>query len=362
MFESRKNRLARQLQDSSIDACVLVPGPNLYYFTGLQLKQSERLTFAVITKENQLLFLVPQVELSKVESLTQEHIYWYRDEQGPTPALTSLKAALGTVTSLGIEHGVMRVMELKAAETLNATQFHDVSKGIDSLRMYKSEEEIEYFRKAVTIVEEGLHATLPFIKTGVTELEIAAQLEFEMRKRGSEGTPFGTIVASGYRGALPHGRASTKMIQHGELVVLDYGSTFGGYVADIARTVAVGEISTELKTIYDLVQKAQLAAVEKVRPGVTAHEIDEAARSIIAESGYGSFFTHRTGHGIGLNTHEEPYMMQNNQLSLQPGMSFTIEPGIYLPDKGGVRIEDNIIVTKDGYINLMSFTKDLITL
>jgi Xaa-Pro aminopeptidase len=302
------------------------------------------------------------VELSKVESLGGANIFWYRDEQGPTAALISLKAALGTVASLGIEQGIMRVMELKAAETLGATRFQDVSKAIDSLRMYKSEQEIAFFRKAVAIVEDSLQATLPLIKAGVVELEIAAHLEFEMRKRGSEGTPFGTIVASGYRGALPHGRASTKRIQRSELVVLDFGSIYAGYVADITRTVAVGEISPELKTIYEIVKKAQLAAIEKVRPGVTAHEIDEAARSIIRNSGFDSFFTHRTGHGIGLSTHEEPYMMQNNHLTLQPGMSFTIEPGIYLPEKGGVRIEDNIVVTDDGSINLMSFTKDLITL
>nr|AAN04035.1 proline dipeptidase [Geobacillus stearothermophilus] len=228
--------------------------------------------------------------------------------------------------------------------------------------MYKDDQEIELFKKAVQIVEESLEATLPYIKPGAVELEIAAQLEYEMRKRGSEGIPFGTIVASGYRSALPHGRASNKVINSGELVVLDFGSIYRGYVADITRTVAVGEITDELKEIYEVVREAQQAAIDIIKPGITAHEVDETARKIIREKGYGNYFTHRTGHGIGLSGHEAPYIMQNNQLVLKPGMAFTVEPGIYLPGKGGVRIEDNIVITENGFINLMSYHKDLITL
>lgn len=362
MFEQRRNKLAQRLKEYHLDACILVPGPNLYYFTGLKLKQSERLTLALLTKEGELVLVVPQVELSKAESVENSRIFWYSDEQGPRKALLEAKAALGQLGKVGVEYGHMRVMELKAVEALAATSMEDVSGIIDSLRMYKDLQEIEQLQKAVKIIEESLDATLSYIKAGVSELEIAAQLEYEMRKRGSEGTPFDTIVASGYRGALPHGRASNKIIQSGELVVLDFGAMYGGYVGDITRTIAVGQISDELKEIYEVVREAQQAAVAAIQPGITAHTVDETARNIIREKGYGQYFTHRTGHGIGLDGHEEPYIMQNSQLILKPGMAFTVEPGIYLPNKGGVRIEDNIVVTENGFINLMSYRKDLITL
>jgi len=362
VFETRKNKLVRLLKEQNLDSVVIIPGPNLYYFTGLQLKQSERLNLAILTKDGELSFVVPQVEVSKVESETDGRIFWYTDEQGAGKALAECKAACGPLGKVGIEYGNMRVMELKAAEALEASATEDISSLIDSLRMYKDEQEIENFRIAVKIVEESLEATLPYIKPGANELDIAAQLEYEMRRRGSQGTPFGTIVASGYRGALPHGRASNKTIERGELVVLDFGSIYAGYVADITRTVAVGEISDELKEIYAVVKEAQQAAVDAIKPGVTCHEIDDTARKLIRDKGYGEYFTHRTGHGIGLGAHEAPYIMQTNQLVLKSGMSFTVEPGIYLPKKGGVRIEDNIVITEDGFINLMSFTKDLITL
>lgn len=362
MFDKRQQALAGKIREAGVDAAVLVPGPNLYYFTGLQLKQSERLTLAIVTAEGKWLFVTPQVELSKVQSTVKGDIFWYTDEQGSAKALQELVDAKGKLGKVGVEFGTMRVAELKAVEQLGSTDTQDVSKLFDSFRMCKDEAEIEYLRKAVAIVEESLEATLPYIKPGAIELEIAARLEYEMRKRGSEGTPFGTIVASGYRGALPHGRAASKKIEAGELVVLDFGAIYGGYVADITRTVAVGSISDELKLTYETVREAQQAAIDIIKPGITAHEVDDKARSIIKSKGFGTYFTHRTGHGIGLGAHEAPYMMQNNQLVLEPGMAFTVEPGIYLPDKGGVRIEDNIIVTKDGYLNLMTSTKELITL
>lgn len=362
MQEARRQRLAHHLQQENTDACILVPGPNLYYFTGLALHQSERLSLAILTKENQLLFLMPKLEVSKVEQVAHDALFSYTDEQGPGQALAEVQKKLGTLGRVGIEYGHMRVKEWKAVEQLGAQEFVEIEQTVDALRVIKDEQEIEAIRQAVRIVEDSFQAILPRVRAGVAELEVAAELEYEMRKRGSEGTPFDTIVASGYRGALPHGRASDKLIQSGELVVIDFGAIFHGYVADITRTVAVGELDAELANIYEVVRQAQQAAVEAVRPGVTAHEIDETARAIIRDSGYGEYFTHRLGHGIGLCGHEEPYMIQNNPLVLAPGMAFTIEPGIYLPNKGGVRIEDNVIVTEDGCLNLMNLPKELLSL
>ncbi|WP_234293233.1 M24 family metallopeptidase [Fictibacillus sp. FJAT-27399] len=354
--------MVERLKEKGLDAVVIVPGANMSYFTGISLKQTERLILTVITTNGDLFFIVPQVEKSKFEMEGSGLVFWYTDEQGATKALTEFLSKSGTLEKVGIEYGRMTVKELKAVESLDPITIDDISDLVDSLRLYKDEQEIDMCKKAVNIVEESLHNTLPFIKPGVKETEIAARLEYEMRKRGSQATPFETIVASGYRGALPHGRASEKQIQNGELVVLDFGAVFQGYVADITRTVAVGEISNEFKEIYDIVKEAQQAAINAAKAGITSHEVDEAARKVIRHKGYGEFFTHRTGHGIGLNGHEQPYIMQTNQLVLKPGMTFTIEPGIYLPHKGGVRIEDNIVINNHGVTNLMTYTKELIIL
>ena len=362
MFEKRREKLIKRMDQNEIDAILLVPGTNMYYFSGLKLKQSERLSLAVISKEGELTLLVPQVELSKTESISGlSKIYSYSDEQGPVQALVELLHHIGAKQRVGVEYGQMRVNELKVIDDQFAN-IVDASELISALQIIKDEEEILHLKNAINIIEESFIATLPYIKEGVKEIEIAALLEFEMRKRGSEGTPFGTTVASGYRGALPHGRATDKVIQNGELIVIDFGAISQGYVGDTTRTVAVGRISDELREIYKVVKEAQQAAVDIVRPGISAHDVDDTARKIIAERGYAEFFTHRTGHGVGLSGHEEPYIRQNNQLVLEPGMIFTIEPGIYLPNKGGVRIEDEVLVTKDGFINLMSFPKDLIIL
>ncbi|WP_341299440.1 Xaa-Pro peptidase family protein [Lysinibacillus sp. FSL H8-0500] len=362
MFQQRREHLVSHMKQQQIDGAILVPGANMYYFTGLQLKQSERLTFAIITANNQLYFLVPQVEVNKVDTSNGGTIFYYSDEEGPTQTLEQLTRELGKLQTIGVEYDSMRVKEQRAIEKLTYQSICDIGASIRELRMAKDPHEIQLMRQAVKIVEESLEAILPTIQVGVSEMDVAAQLEYEMRRRGSEGTPFGTIVASGYRGALPHGRASTKKIEQGELIVLDFGSIYQGYVADITRTVALGDISPTLKNMYQLVKQANEAAIAAIKPGMTAHHIDMIARDVINNAGYGQYFTHRLGHGIGLSAHEEPYLMQQNELVLTAGMTFTVEPGIYVKDIGGVRIEDNLLVTEDGYENLMTYSKELIIL
>ncbi|GED65439.1 M24 family metallopeptidase [Lysinibacillus fusiformis] len=361
MFQTRREKLVSRMQQH-MDIAILVPGPNMHYFTGLHLKQSERLTFAVITANNDLYFILTQVELNKVDLSNGGVILSYSDEEGPTLAIQRLKKEMGTLQTIGVEFDTMRVHEQKSIEMLTYENLSDIGESIRELRMKKDLQELAYMRQAVQIVEESLAATLPTIQVGVTEMEVAAQLEYEMRRRGSEGTPFGTIVASGYRGALPHGRASTKKIEAGEFIVIDFGAIYKGYVADMTRTVALGDVSPTLQNIYSLVKQANEAAIEAIKPGTTAQSLDCIAREIIRDGGYGDYFTHRLGHGIGLSAHEEPYLMQRNSLVLEEGMAFTVEPGIYIQDVAGVRIEDNLIVTNNGYENLMTFSKELIIL
>ena len=196
----------------------------------------------------------------------------------------------------------------------------------------------------------------------MTELQVSNELEFFMRKRGATSSSFDTIVASGVRSALPHGVASDKVIEVGDFVTLDFGAIYNGYISDTTRTVAVGEPSEQLKEIYQVVLDSQLLALEKVKPGMTGKEADAIARDYIASKGYGEAFGHSLGHGIGLEVHEGPGLSFRSDVVLEPGMVITIEPGIYLPNIGGVRIEDDALVTENGLEKLTHSTKELLIL
>ncbi|TVT27414.1 aminopeptidase P family protein [Salinicoccus cyprini] len=354
------NKLLTLMRQNDVDTTFIVPGPNMLYFTGLKIKQSERVTFLVILRNGEIHSLVPEVEQDKFKAVFENNVISYKDEEGIEGALQQLKAVLPQEDfRASVEYSNCRVTEYRVFQSLGC-ELTNADHLIDSLRLIKEDQEITELQNAAKVLEDSFKATLPFIKPDITEVEIAAQLEYEMKKRGSAGTPFETIVASGPRGASPHGRAGAKKIAAGELVVIDFGCIIDGYVGDICRTVAVGNISDEARKAYEIVKEAQQHAVNLIKPGITAGEIDEAARSIIRSHGYGAYFNHRTGHGLGINPHEEPYIMQNNDQALEPGMVFSVEPGIYLPNKFGIRIEDTIAVTEDGHINLMNLEKDLI--
>ncbi|HLR72122.1 MAG TPA: Xaa-Pro peptidase family protein [Pseudogracilibacillus sp.] len=233
---------------------------------------------------------------------------------------------------------------------------------IESLRMIKSPEELEIMKKAAEVADAAYKHIQSYIKPGVKEIDVSNELEFFMRRQGATSSSFDTIVASGYRSALPHGVASTKEIQEGELVTLDYGALYEGYCSDITRTLAVGDISNELKTIYDTVLQAQLIGIEEIKPGLTGREADALTRDYITEKGYGKYFGHSTGHGLGMEVHEGPGLSYRSDVKLKPNMVVTVEPGIYVPDIGGCRIEDDIVITETGNERLTHSTKELIQL
>ncbi|MCM3637434.1 Xaa-Pro peptidase family protein [Sporosarcina luteola] len=237
-----------------------------------------------------------------------------------------------------------------------------VSGIVEKLRMVKNADEIEILQQAAKIADDAFAHICTFIKPGVTELEVSNELEMFMRKQGAASSSFDTIVASGERGALPHGVASDKVIQSGELVTLDFGALYNGYISDITRTVAVGEPSEKMKEIYEVTLAAQVLALEKIKAGMTGIEADAIARDYIKSKGYGDAFGHSTGHGIGLEVHEGPALSFRSETVLVPNMTVTVEPGIYLPGIGGVRIEDDIIITEDGNVRLTHSPKELIIL
>jgi Xaa-Pro aminopeptidase len=225
--------------------------------------------------------------------------------------------------------------------------------------MIKRPDEMAALRQAGAAVDDVFRTLLGLRWTGQSERQIADIIAAAMRDRGCEEVDF-TIVASGPNGASGHHVACDRIIEHGDTVVLDYGGPFGGgYYADITRTVVVGNPSPEVRTVYDTVRAAQDAGVQAVRPGIACQDVDAAARQVITKAGYGEFFNHRTGHGIGLDDHEEPYIVAGNDLPLAPGMAFSVEPGIYLPGRFGVRIEDIVICQQEGAERLNHCTRDL---
>ncbi|GKV68106.1 Xaa-Pro dipeptidase [Sporosarcina sp. NCCP-2716] len=230
---------------------------------------------------------------------------------------------------------------------------------IEKLRIVKTPEELVILRQAAKIADDAFTHICGFIKPGMTELEVANELEFFMRRQGAASSSFDTIVASGVRGALPHGVASDKKIQSGELVTMDYGALYNGYISDITRTVAVGEPTDQMREIYEITLAAQKLAVEGFKPGMTGKEADAIARDYITEKGYGEAFGHSTGHGIGLEVHELPGLSFRSDMVLESNMTVTAEPGIYLPGVGGVRIEDDLVITEDGCERLTHSTKEL---
>lgn len=225
---------------------------------------------------------------------------------------------------------------------------------IANIAAQKDEDEIEKIRRAAEVAIESLIETLPLLRPGIAEREFSAELEYRMRRKGSEKCPFDVIIASGYRAALPHGAASEKIIQKGEMIVIDFGATMDGYVSDITRTFFLGEPSEKFKKIYDTVLLAQTTAINSLRPGITGKELDSLARKVIEDAGFGQNFGHGLGHGLGLLVHGEPRVNQRNENPLPEHAVVTIEPGIYIAGWGGVRIEDDVLISPDGAVVLTS--------
>lgn len=244
--------------------------------------------------------------------------------------------------------------------TLNKQNVLD--KVLYSLRAEKTPLEIKNIKMAQEIAEKAFKQFLPLIKPGVTEKKLAFELEFLVRKEGAEAVAFDLIVASGKNSAVPHAELSDKAIEVGDLVTIDMGAVYNGYHSDMTRTVAVGQVSEEQRKVYNTVLAAQKMAINLVRLGASCREIDSIARKFIAESGYGNYFGHALGHGVGLEIHEKPFLSRRTEDVLQPGMVITIEPGIYLANRFGVRIEDMLLVTDDGCENLTTVEKELIIL
>lgn len=266
------------------------------------------------------------------------------------------------IQKLGFEQDPLTYSSYSAHKEAIDAEFIPTSGLVEKLRLIKTDSEIKILKEAAQIADAAFEHILSFIRPGVSEIEVSNELEFFMRKQGATSSSFDIIVASGLRSALPHGVASEKVIETGDFVTLDFGAYYKGYCSDITRTIAVGEPSDKLKEIYNIVLEAQLRGVNGIKAGLTGREADALTRDYITEKGYGEYFGHSTGHGIGLEIHEAPGLAFRSDTVLEPGMAVTVEPGIYIPGIGGVRIEDDIIVTSEGNEVITKSPKELIIL
>ncbi|WP_164668641.1 M24 family metallopeptidase [Virgibacillus doumboii] len=348
-------KLRKSLGENELDAILITSSINRRYITGFTGTAG-----AVIVTRNDARFItdfryIEQANEQATGFTVVEHKQAIHQE-----IADQLKQL--NVKRLGFEKDHVTFSAYETYKNAFDVDLVPVSGVVEELRLIKSEEELTILIQAAKIADDAFEHIKGFIKPGVKEIDVSNELEFFMRKQGATSSSFDIIVASGYRAALPHGVASDKKIESGELVTMDYGALFNGYCSDTTRTVAVGDINDELKTIYNTVLEAQLRGVDGVKPGMSGIEADALTRDYIKEKGYGDYFGHSTGHGLGMEVHEGPGLSFRSDKKLEPGMVVTVEPGIYVPNVGGCRIEDDIVITETGNERLTKASKELIQL
>lgn len=364
MLTERMEQLISNISTADLDVIALLPGPSLYYLTGLSFHLMERPVVMLITPDDRPSLILPELEAAKVEHLSSRiNLYKYGEDDNSRSkafqeAVRSLK--IGPLR-IGIEPLRFRIHELRLLEEAAPSwEFINGEVVLSQLRIIKNLDEQSKMQRAVEIAETALQATFPHIKAGMTERELASELSMQLLGAGSEADlPFEPIVASGPNSALPHATPTDRKLQHGDLLLIDWGARHAGYISDLTRTYAVGEPDAKLAALHEIVLEANRSGRSAIVPGRTCGEIDQAARHVIEARGYRSQFIHRTGHGIGLEIHEPPYIREGNERKIAPGMTFTIEPGIYLPNEGGVRIEDDVLVTEEGGRSLSTLPREL---
>lgn len=346
-YEERIAKAQELMAETGVDLLALSPSANMLYLSGFYDEAGERLLLLLIPRAGGPIFIVPELYAEQVRGgpLPAELQIW-RDGTGPEGLLERALQPFRKGAARVLVDDTMAARFLLMLKTaLPQAQFSLASQVMGRLRMEKGPEEIRFMAEAGAIVDRAFEEVIGLRISGLTELALARALEEAMVAGGAEKVAFETLVASGPNSALPHYRAGGRRIEPGDVMILDFGCRVRGYCSDITRTVVCGDPPEEFERVYEIVREAQERAVQAVRPGVSAGEVDRAARETIAAAGYGERFIHRTGHGIGLEVHEEPYIAPGNGLPLRKGMTFSIEPGIYLPGRFGVRIEDIVLVT-----------------
>lgn len=352
-------KLEQNMAGERLDALLVTDPKHVYYLTGFASNPHERFLGLLLIRGEEPVLIVPALDAEAAHAASSvKNILTHSDTDNP---YVLLKSRFGTSRpgTLGIEKehfSVSRYEQL--AEAVGASSYTDIGHLLRAMRAVKTPEEVAIMKQAAEQVEEVLRRGLAHVKAGISEIELVAELEYLMKKVGASGPSFDTMVLSGPKTALPHGVPGERLIQPGDLLMFDLGVYTGGYASDITRTFAVGEVDSKLRDIYDTVLAANEAGIAASVAGATFGSVDQAARAVIEAAGYGEYFMHRVGHGLGMDTHEYPSLHGLNTDVIENGNVFTVEPGIYVPNLGGVRIEDDVLVTAEGPQTLTSFPKE----
>lgn len=359
---SKVEEIQQYLQQEGLDAAFITTPDNVFYVSGFHSNPHERLLGVMVFKEAEPFLISPLMEVPDVKAAGWSfEAIGHEDTDDAWDIVKQAVQKRGDLpATIAIEKSHLTVERLeRMTQLFPEATFSRLDEQLNGMRNIKSEDELEKLRKAAQLADYAIEVGCKEIAEGKTELEILMAIEFEMKKKGAEKMSFDTMVLSGPKTSSPHGTPGDRKIQKGDFILFDLGVVYQGYCSDITRTVAFGEPSDAQREIYETVKKAEQAAIDLVRPGVKAMEIDKAARDVIDQAGYGEYFTHRVGHGLGISVHEYPSVTGTNELELEEGMVFTIEPGIYHPEITGVRIEDDVAVTADGVEVLTKFPKEL---
>jgi Xaa-Pro aminopeptidase len=356
---SRLPRAAEAAARSGLDALLLTPGPDLRYLTGYDTHQSERLTCLAVPAAGPAFLVVPRLELGSAQAspaggMDLEFVVW---DETDDPYL-AVARRLGGVATVGLAGQMWAMMVLRFRDAMPGARQALAAAALRDLRIRKTPAEIAALAEAGAAIDR-VHALVPqWLRPGRTEREAAADIASAIAAQGHARIDF-VIVGSGPNAAKPHHEPSERVLSDGDAVVVDIGGTMpSGYCSDCTRTYAIGTVPPGLARYYEVLREAQEAACAAVRPGIRAEAVDAVARDAITAAGHGEHFTHRTGHGIGLETHEDPYIVTGNTEKLEPGMAFSVEPGIY-PGPHGARIEDIVVCTADGHLRLNNASRDL---
>jgi Xaa-Pro dipeptidase len=361
-MNQRIAKLQAWMKENGIEVSFITSSENVFYLSGFFSNPHERLLGLAVFQEEEPFLVCPGMEVNDVKRSGWVHeIIGYSDTENPWDSVhTSIHKRVNRIQKVAIEKEHMNVERYEQLSMLfpNAA-FVSAEEKLRKLRMIKDAKELKIIEEACALADYAIEVGCSEIKEGRTELDVLNAVEYALKKKGVTEMSFSTMVLTGANAASPHGNPGGTKIQKGDLVLFDLGVVVDRYCSDITRTVAYGDINDKQKEIYDTVLRGQLAALEASKPGASAAEVDLTARRIIAEAGYGEYFPHRLGHGLGISVHEYPSMTETNQLIIEEGMVYTIEPGIYVPDVAGVRIEDDVYITADGAKVLTKFPKEL---
>ena len=359
-MNTRIDVIKDKLRDNTIDALLVQTPANVYYLSGFDTDPHERLVAVLVFVSGESVLVCPHMEVNQAEKVFHGTVIGYRDTDDPWYKLKEyLDRSSIKISGIAVESSLawkrMQALQsiLKGVSVLEADTY------LNDLRLVKDDTEIERIGEAAKLADKGIQVGVESLREGITELEVIASIEYELKKLGVTKLSFSTTVVFGANAGDAHGKPGGQGLKKGDAVLMDLGVVWKGYCSDITRTVFFDHASENNRKIYNIVLAAQQKALEACKPGVPISTVDRAARDEISKEGFAEYFPHRIGHGIGIEVHEFPSLNDQNAAPLLAGMTFTVEPGIYIPEKMGVRIEDDVLVTEDGCTALTSFPKDI---